>query len=389
MSRSSAYILSFCILVLIAIGFIMLMSTGAYTQEGQHDAWAAVKRQGRWLIAGLIACAGMAMINYRLLYRFAWPLFWVTVILLVLCFVPGVGVEVNSARRWIGIGSQRLGQPSELAKIGTMVALAAWCAANRHRSREFLRGFLFPLLIVCVPVGLIACEVDLGTAGLLFAGCTIVLYLSGARTFYVGGMVFAGVLALAAAVVLIPNRTARVTAFLHLEDPEFSRSHPELHELNWQQQQGAIALGSGGIHGRGLGESRQKQYYLPLPHTDFVFAVLGEELGLTATLGVIALFLVAGFTGMLIAIHAPDRFGKLLGSGLIILIIGQSVINIGVATGALPNKGMPLPFISYGGSNLFSCLLSIGILLNIYRHARDPQEDPDPVLQRQKLTPAV
>jgi cell division protein FtsW len=150
-----------------------------------------------------------------------------------------------------------------------------------------------------------------------------------------------------------------------------------------------IALGSGGLTGQGLGESRQKLYFLPLPHTDSVFAIVGEEGGLVATWGVIFLFLAGGLSGVIIALHAPDRFGKLLGFGLMSLILGQAIINIAVTTGCLPNKGMPLPFISYGGSNLFSCLMATGIVLNIYLQAREAAGASVPLLGREKLTPAV
>jgi cell division protein FtsW len=185
------------------------------------------------------------------------------------------------------------------------------------------------------------------------------------------------------------NRMARITAFLHLDDETFAKANPEIDELNNQQKQGIYALGSGGPVGVGLGDGRQKQHYLPLCHTDFVFPVLGEELGLVATLGTIVLILGVAFSGFLVAAHAPDRFGKLLGTGLVLLIVVQALINIAVTTGCLPNKGMPLPFVSYGGSNLCCCLISVGILLNIYRQGRPVILKRDPVLGQPKLTPAV
>jgi cell division protein FtsW len=188
---------------------------------------------------------------------------------------------------------------------------------------------------------------------------------------------------------MIDNRNARIAAFVQLHDPDASKPSDRIRDLNHQQNQAMIALGSGGLTGQGLGESRQKLYFLPLPHTDSVFAIVGEEGGLVATCGVIFLFLAGGLSGVIISLHAPDRFGKLLGFGLMSLILGQAMINIAVTTGCLPNKGMPLPFISYGGSNLFSCLMATGIVLNIYLQAREAAGASVPLLGREKLTPAV
>jgi cell division protein FtsW len=201
-------------------------------------------------------------------------------------------------------------------------------------------------------------------------------------------MVMGGLL-LGTAISMIDNRNARIAAFVQLHDPDASKPSDRIRDLNHQQNQAMIALGSGGLTGQGLGESRQKLYFLPLPHTDSVFAIVGEEGGLVATCGVIFLFLAGGLSGVIISLHAPDRFGKLLGFGLMSLILGQAMINIAVTTGCLPNKGMPLPFISYGGSNLFSCLMATGIVLNIYLQAREAAGASVPLLGREKLTPAV
>lgn len=379
MSRSLASFLVISVLLLIALGFVMLQSTGAYSLEGQADAMSGVRRQAMWLVMGLAAAGTLAFMDYHLLQRWAWPAFWILVGLLALCYVPGIGVSKGGAHRWIGFRIPGLGnlqgQPSELAKITVIIALAAWCTRFRDQRKSFFKGFVFPLAMVAVPVALIAGEVDLGTASLIFLACTGMLFLAGARLVYVVGLVILGGGLLWGGIKLIPNRTARITAFMHLNDPDIDKLPAEIKDLNYQQTQAIIALGSGGVNGQGLGESRQKLYYLPLPHTDSVFAIVGEELGLTATLGVIALFVTAGLSGIFIAIQAPDRFGKLLGFGLMALIVGQAAINMGVTTGCLPNKGMPLPFISYGGSNLFSCLVAVGVVLNIHRQARAAEYD--------------
>lgn len=393
MTRRSAIALITCVALLTVLGFIMLMSTGGFSQESAHDEWAGMKRQAVWLGVGFIGCAVMARLDYHRLQRWAWPIFWVCVGVLILCFIPGIGHSRGGASRWINIAGFK-GQPSELARIGVLIALAAWCAQFRDRRQSLLWGFALPLAVMCLPIGLIAIEVDLGTAGLLFIVSAAVLFIAGTRWIYILAMITAGA-GIMYGVIFVGdsktsvNRRARIVAFLHLEDAPFAKDFPEIAELNEQQTQGIYALGSGGPVGKGLGDGVQKQHYLPLCHTDFIFPVIGEELGIAATLGTVLLVLGIAFSGLLIAAHAPDRFGKLLGTGLVLLIVVQALINMGVATGCLPNKGLPLPFVSYGGSNLCCCLLSIGILLNIYRQGRPVVLASDPFLGRPKLTPAV
>ena len=393
MARRTAFALIICVTLLIALGFVMLMSTGGFSAESEKDEWAGLRRQAIWLGIGLVACWVMMRVDYHRLERWAWPAFWLGCALLGLCFMPHVGVERNGAHRWISIGGAQ-GQPSELARIGVIIALAAWCARHRDRRASLKWGFIYPLLIMAIPIGLIALEVDIGSALLLFIVCAVVLFLAGTRWIYIAAMVIAGAGLLYAGIFIgdsktAKNRQARITAFLHLEDAQFAKDYPEIDELNKQQREGIYALGTGGITGRGVGDGRQKQHYLPMCHTDFIFPVIGEELGAVATLSVIALLLGIAFSGLLIAVHAPDRFGKLLGCGLVMLLVMQALINIGVATGCMPNKGMPLPFVSYGGSNLCCALLSVGILLNIYRQGRPAILASDPVLASPKLSPAV
>jgi cell division protein FtsW len=393
MARRTAFFLIACSTLLMALGFVMLMSTGGFSAESARDEWTGLRRQAAWLAVGLVACWVMMKVDYRHLQRIAWPLFWLACALLVLCFVPHVGVTRNGASRWINIAGAQ-GQPSEIARIAIVIALAAWCARHRDRRASLTWGFIYPLGLMAIPIGLIAAEVDFGSAVLIFTVCAAVLYLAGTRAIYIGAMVAAGAALLYAGIFLgdsktAKNRQARITAFVHLEDPQFARDFPEIDELNVQQREGIYALGTGGITGRGVGDGRQKQHYLPMCHTDFIFPVIGEELGVVATLGVIVLTLGIAFSGLLIAVHAPDRFGKLLGCGLVLLLVVQALINMAVSTGCLPNKGMPLPFVSYGGSNLCCALISIGILLNIYRQGRPAILASDPVLASPKLSPAV
>lgn len=390
MSRGSAYVLVISVLLLTALGFVMLLSTAPYSVEAKLDGISGVRKQAIWLALGMLAAAVLSQLDYHRLQKWSGPIFWICLILLACCFLPQIGVKVQGSSRWIKIpGTGFQGQPSELAKIATVIALAAWCSRFRDRRKEFWRGFMLPLGMVALPVGLIAAEVDLGTASLIFLSCTAMLFIAGTRTVYVACLILLGGGLLWGAIQLIPNRMARVTAFLYLNDPNPGTLDPAIVKKNNQQKQAMIALGNGGLTGQGLGESRQKLFYLPLPHTDSVFAIVGEELGLAGTCGVLMLFLGAGLSGIIIALHAPDRFGKLLGFGLMALILGQALINVAVTTGCLPNKGMPLPFISYGGSNLFSCLAATGIVLNIYLQAREAAIASVPLLGRQKLTPAV
>lgn len=391
--RRSAFILLACVTLLTALGFVMLMSTGGFSAESAKDEWAGLKRQAVWLSIGIVACWTMMKVDYHRLQKAAWPLFWFCCGLLVLCFVNGVGVTRNGASRWISIAGVQ-GQPSELARISIVIALAAWCAKYRDRRTSLTWGFVFPLLIMAIPVGLIAAEVDLGSAVLIFTVSAAMLYLAGTRWIYIAAMVVAGGGLLYVGIFTgdsrtAKNRQARFAAFMHIEDAAFAKANPEIDELNVQQREGIYALGVGGILGRGVGDGRQKQHYLPMCHTDFIFPVIGEELGVVATLSVILCMLGIAFSGLLIAVHAPDRFGKLLGCGLVLLLVVQALINKGVATGVMPNKGMPLPFVSYGGSNLCCALIIVGILLNIYRQGRPVILASDPVLSSPKLSPAV
>ena len=393
-ARRSATLLMVSVFLLIALGFVMLMSTVGFTSGsdgGPEEIWGKLHRQLMWCGLGSAALAFFAFCDYHKLERYALGVFLLSIVVLICCFIPGIGKGVNGAHRWIGIpGSGTiLGQPSEAARIGTIVFLAAWMSRWRLESQTLRKGFLYPLLLVGIPIGLIAFEVDLGTAVLVFSVCACILFAGGTKWYYIAGMLLLGAVGLGIGIKLIPNRLARITAFVHLEDPDKSKLTQEIREMMDQQEEGLSALGSGGPLGLGLGEGRHKQGYLPLPFTDFIFPNIGEELGLPGTLGTVLLFGIFCLSGLLIASHAPDRFGKLLGSGLVLLIVFQALINIAVTTGCMPNKGMPLPFISYGGSNLACCMAGIGILLNIQRQARPVIAMEDAVLSRPKLTPSV
>jgi cell division protein FtsW len=328
-------------------------------------------------------CVVAALIDYRWMEK-RWWLFYVgAAVLLACCFVPGLGRRINGSRRWIGAAGQTL-QPSEFAKLAVLITIAWWYSRKEMQPREFLRGFVYPLGIVLFIVALIVPEIDLGTSTLLLCTTLVVMFVAGTRLPYLGMLAVAGVSALALAIRLLPERTGRFLAFL---DPD---KYPK---EAYQQVHGLTALGSGGIMGLGLGNGREKFSYLPFAHTDFILPEVGEELGLVCTLTVVLCFLTVLVSGTVIAMRASDLFGRLLGVGIVMLIALQAAMNIGVTTMLLPNKGLPLPFISYGGSSLAFCLASIGILVSIYRRGFGERPDPEglrfDVKIRKRKTPRI
>lgn len=358
MQRSSIYLLLISVVGLLALGVVMLFSTSAYAQESHGDIYYFVKKDIFWLIIGTVVCVLGAMTDYHLWQR-TWKIwFGVSVVLLALCFVPHVGMRINGSNRWLNL-HVLVFQPSELGKIAVVFFVAWWFSREETDPRKLLDGFVIPIGVVAIPLGLIAKEVDLGTAALIGATTLSICFIGGANWILIAGVFGIGLSGLIATAMFIPERAARMMSFLH---PEADRLGKGL-----QQWQALIAFGSGGFEGLGLGNGRQKLLYLPYAHTDFIFPMIGEELGLIFTWLVILGFILIILCGGLIAANAKDRFGKLLAMGILLLISLQAAVNIGMTTSMLPNKGMPLPFISYGGSNMAVCLFMIGILVNIHR----------------------
>ncbi|MBA2623660.1 MAG: putative lipid II flippase FtsW [Chthoniobacterales bacterium] len=358
MHRNSAYILFLAVLGMLVIGIVMLFSTSAFAKDSHNDVYFFVKRQSVWLCFGLVVCAVAATTDYHFWGRTWWIWFGLAVVALALCFLPPIGMRINGSRRWIGLGGMNF-QPSELAKIAAVFFLAYWFARNEKNSGRFLQGFIIPLSVISILLALIVTEVDLGTTALIGATAFVMMFVAGTSPIILGFLSMAGVGGILFVAMTMRERMGRLTAFMH---PEMYKEGAGL-----QQWQALIAWGSGGIEGVGLGEGRQKMAYLPYAHTDFIFPMIGEELGLRISLLVVFLFVVIIICGTMIALHAKDRFGLLLGSGVISLLGLQAAVNIGVTTSLLPNKGLPLPFISYGGSNLAACLFGIGVLISIYR----------------------
>jgi cell division protein FtsW len=361
------FVLVAAVVALTALGIVMLTSTGAFAQEAKGAPFKLLEQQLFGVGVGLVLCVAAALIDYRALQKYWWVFYLGAALLLVCCFVPGIGKNINGSSRWIHYGTKTF-QPSELGKIAGVIALAWWYARSETVAKSFLRGFVVPLALVGGLIAFILPEVDLGTSALLGCATLLVMFVAGTRFSYIVLLAIGGAAGLCLEIQRHPERAGRVMAFLA----------PDKYPADaYQQMQGLVSLGSGGFGGRGLGNGMQKFGYLPFAHTDFVFPTVGEELGLLFTLGVVFCFLLILVTGTIIAMRASDRFGKLLGFGIVSLLALQAILNMGVTTMLLPNKGLPLPFISYGGSNIAFCLASIGILISIYRQGFGEERNPN------------
>jgi len=379
MRRHSVLLLVLAVSFMVVLGIVMLYSTGAYAKDARGDSFFFLKRQLMWLGIGFVACLIASHVDYHFWQKTWWIWLALSVVLLALCFIPPIGKRINGSNRWITLGFSNF-QPSELAKLAVAVFLAWWFSRHEASAGKFRKGFAYPMMVVSVLLGLIAMEADIGTTALIGCAMVLVLFIAGTHIAYLGSMVIAGLAAVGTAIVLMPERMGRFLAFL---DPEKYPADA------YQTLQGLIAFGSGGITGLGLGNGRQKLSYLPFAHTDFIFPMVGEELGLVFTLLVVLSYAIVAVAGTLMVLRARDRFGLLLGFALLTMICLQAIVNIGVTTSLLPNKGMPLPFISYGGSNLLFCLLSVGILINIFRQGLAEKTMMPAYKMRARTTPRI
>lgn len=350
--------LVFCVGALTALGIVMLVSASA----GQREAHYLVA-QPIWCGLGVAVCLAAVLGDYRWLKArpwVPWLVLGVASVLLALVFVPHVGLKINGSRRWLGLATLRF-QPSEFAKIALIIALAWYGEHYQRQMPRFWRGVVLPGCIILLPVGLVAIEVDVGTAVLLAAVGGVLLLLAGMRLWYFLGLAGLALGVLVGYVSTNAQRSDRIYSWLHLEETKLDKG--------LQVYQGIVALGSGGAYGKGIGDGRQKLGFVPEHHTDFIFTIIGEELGLLATLLVLLGYLAIVGSGTWIAWHARDLFGMLLAAGITVLIAFQVIINIAVVTNLLPNKGLSLPFISYGGSNVVLMFGCIGLLISVARHA--------------------
>lgn len=385
MARRSVIFLLLTVSILVGLGITMLASTSFFTKEGGGEGYVTLWKQAVWLGVSVVACIAAALTDYNLLYRWRWWILGVAAVGLALCYEwhlaqvlgykPLIAARVNGAARWIGIGEMRV-QPSEFAKLALVIVLAGWFASKPNLETTFKHGLLLPGLILGAIVALIGAEVDLGNATVAAAVGAGIIYVAGARFRYLAIIGSAAIGALVTGILLAPNRFERVMAIFNLE--KFKDGIGLQQWISW------LAFGSGGLDGRGLGEGRMKLSYLPEAHTDFILPMVGEELGFWGTGGTIMAFVVLLFAGMCISAYAPNRFGKLLGFGLTFLLSLEALLNMGVTTALLPNKGLPLPFVSYGGSSLLAAMVAVGILVNIHRQGVHLTWDQLPVIRRNR-----
>ncbi len=348
--------------VLNVIGGVMVLSASSVSSLTDYgSAWYFFERQVAWTAVAAIAFMVAARIDYHAWRRWTRPLLVVSIVLLLAVLVPGIGIEVAGSRRWLGAGSFRF-QPTEIAKLALLV-YATDLLARRARDLHDWRRVLRPVLIVLAVTGaLVLREPDLDSTIVLLLIATTVLVVGGIRLRHLA--VFGGVAVMAGTVLALaePYRRARVFSFLNPSSGSSSTSY--------QISQSLIAIGSGGWTGVGLGAGRAKWLFLPNAHTDFIFAIIGEELGLVGCLLVVGLFVAFAVLGTRAAARAPDRFGTLLAAGVTAWVVGQAAINIGAVIGLLPVSGIPLPFVSFGGSALVFTMVAAGILGNVARQAR-------------------
>ncbi|PRR78752.1 Lipid II flippase FtsW [Clostridium liquoris] len=350
------FLLFSVIMLLVALGVVMVYSASSYFAFYKYkDSMYFLKRQALWAAIGIFAMFVTINIDYHKYKKYTKLIMIITTILLCVVFLFP---ERNGARRWIPLGPASL-QPSEIAKYAVVLYLAKSIDAKGEKIKSFFYGVIPYLLVAGFYAGLVYLEKNLSIATVIMAVTFFILFVAGAKLKHLATVVLPVILAGMAAILLVPFRRDRFFSYRNpWVDPQ---------KTGYQLIQSFLALGSGGIWGVGLGQSRQKCYYIPEPHNDFIFAVIGEELGLIGCTFVIILFVIFIWRGVVTAVKAKDTFGTLLATGITSVIAVQALINIAVVTGSIPVTGVPLPFISYGGSSLLVNMTAMGVLLNISR----------------------
>ncbi len=364
--RSSTFVgLLAVVTALVLLGLVMVMSAASVSDlRNTGSAWDSFSRQAIFAVLGFVGMFAVMRQHYGLWRRMATPLLVISFILLALVLVPGVGVGANGATRWLGAGSLRI-QPSELAKLAIIIWSARWLAMERNRAviREDPR-VLRPVLLALAGLGaLLLLQPNLGTLIVTAGAVGAVIFVSGASLARLAGWAALGFSAAAIAALSADYRRARVLAFL---DPWADPAN-----TGYQTIQSLVGIAGGGLTGVGLGASRAKWGFLPYAHTDFIFAIIAEELGLIGAVTVLGLLAALGYFGIRAALRAPDAFGMFLAAGITTWFVLQAVVNIGAVVGLLPVTGVPLPFVSYGGTSLVVNLMAMGVLLSVARHGRD------------------
>ena len=360
------FILFVIIIILLSLGIVMVLSASAPSAIAESgNSYSYVIQQLKAAILGIILMLIISKIDYRLYKKFYKAIYWISVLILLLVLIPGLGLSSNGATRWIDLKCIQF-QPSELTKIGLIVFYAGFLADHKSELKSFWKGFVKPLIYILPPIAILYFVQNHLSASVVIGAVTcVMMIMAGCRLLY---FVIAGLIgALVMTVGIIALQATGKGGFRIKRIMSFMDPWADATEVGWQAVQGLYAIGSGGLFGVGLGESKQKYLYIPEPHNDFIFSILAEELGFVGCVIVILLFAIFIWRGILIAIKSPDMFGSLLATGITTLIGVQVIINIGVVTSSIPNTGMPLPFFSYGGTALLILLCSCGVLLNISR----------------------
>ncbi len=364
------FVLIVTTLLLLAIGIVMVYSASEYvsrntTRSAENPEgynYYVVRRQLIWVALGLVVMWVGSKLNYWRLAVLAKFGYIVTVIMLIMVKIPGIGITRYGATRWLGV-EPFVFQPSEIAKLTLALFLARWLSNRMDKIKTFTQGLLPPLVYTGIICGLVMLQPDLGTTIVIFSIAAVLIFVAGARWKHILVLGVASVAAILVLIYIEPYRLERLLSFRNPWADPLDTGH--------QLIQSYYALGPGGLFGRGLAQSIQKRFYLPFPHTDFILAIIGEELGFVGTSLVTLLFGVFIWRGLRIALNAPDNFGVLLASALTATVGLQAIINIAVVTGSIPTTGIPLPLISAGGSSLIFTLGAIGVLLNISKYSRE------------------
>ncbi len=376
-TRLSIICIWFCFIFLLVLGVVMVASTGlcAPAPHGSPEDYPI--KQCAFGLVGLVGALIISRIDYHVLRKWIVPIWVGTTILLICCFLPVIGLTINGESRWIKLGLTF--QPSELAKISMMICLAHWYTTHREVAGQFWRGFAIPGgVIFGIPLLLILVEKDMGTAAALAMCGFCVMYAAGSRWWLILLAMLLGALVLYELATGNANRMDRIEAWL---DPQ---AYSQL--AGRQQWISMLAFARGGLTGVGLGDGIEKFGNLPFAHTDFIFAEVGEEWGFIGTFGVLMLFTIMSVAGIIMALQTHDTFGRILATGLVSIIFWPAALNMMVVTSLLPNTGLPLPLISYGGTNLVFTIAAIGLLTSIQRHTPVLQQNYWP-RRRQKDAP--
>ena len=349
------------VVALLLLGLVMVFSASQFAQPG--DPGYYFRHQLMWALVGCAALLVTSRVDYHLWRRFALPAMGLALLLLALVLV--MGHTIYGAQRWLSLGFFSF-QPSELTKFALVIYIAGWLVRMGDEVRTFRSGLLPFAAITGIILGLVLLQNDMGTSLVIGALALALFFAAGANLLQLAPTVGLGLIGFWVVAAATPFRRARLEAFLHPLPPGCSYAG------SYQVCQGLISLGSGGLFGRGLGDSVQKAGYLPNPFTDSIFAITGEELGLLGCTALLALFALLAFRGLRIGRRAPDAYGALLACGVTCWLVAQAAINVGSVVDAIPFTGVPLPFVSFGGSSLVMSLAAVGVLLNISRHAHRP-----------------